>query len=823
MKDEQHNNNWRRIVWLGFFVVLLVFIGVLLKNKLDYFLYVHVEEHVTIQAEIIADAIDSNFQMKLNELESIADNLQEYEDDMQEIMKFLLNDEQSDYTMGVLALGGKAVYGNELNFQEFSGIQESFRGNPAVCYSEGKGLLFTVPVYSGSNIKYVLYRLYEESVLVEEFGLNHNKDEGELLVVDNEGIVIPSANWNAELEEALFGGAREQAFSKIREKMNIATAAAVYDDASEELVYLFVAEIGDTDMYLIGFFPKSAFSEGIAEIEDLVLWVFGLLALIFAIGLAYMFSAEEKVRESNKLRHEKEMAEHANQIKSDFLARMSHEIRTPINTVVGMNEMILRECGNEEIRSYANNIAVASRNLLALINDILDFSKIESGKMKIMETKYELGNVINNAVHMIQFRAEQKNLLFNLDVDEMLPFMLYGDGDRIQQVLLNLLSNAVKYTQSGGFTMTVRGEKTDEETILLEFSVEDTGIGIREEDMERLFQDFERLDMDRNRNIEGTGLGLAISYRLAKQMEGELTVSSEYGKGTVFVFRLPQRIVGRENIGNFKARYGYEQSSKKEDGQKFIAPDAHVLAVDDNEMNLLVVKNLLKKSQIQVTCCMGGTECLEAVRQRHFDMVFLDHMMPGMDGIETVKALRKMQEQEGYTMPVIALTANAIEGVREMYLKAGFDDYLSKPIEVNELEDMLLKYIPKDKCRSNEQYLNPTLGRQYCDNDEELYREVLQMFCNMKEDKKKKLQAYLNTEDWKNYTIQIHALKSTSLSIGAKMLSEQAAELEKAGKQGQIEYINKMHEDTMKLYDQIICEAEAYLQKGIEDETYSCS
>ncbi|MBQ9135006.1 MAG: response regulator [Lachnospiraceae bacterium] len=831
MKSKLGNISWRRGMWMGFFVVLLVLIGILLENRLEVLLNANVEDHVARQAATFAEAVNGNFENKLDELVWIADGLQANEDKIPAVLDFASGDAQNGYTMGVLALGGGAVYGKELDFQTFPAIQEAFRGTPAVCYDKEKGLLFTVPIFSNSNVKYVLYRLYDNSVLPEEFGVSGYDEAGAAIVVDREEIVISSAGWNAEMQQELWDESRAEAFAKIDEKMNIATAAAVYEKYAGEENFLFVAEVGDTSMYLVGFVHKDVFADSISSVKNLVLWVFTLLALFFTISLAYMFSAEEKIRESNKLRQEKEMAEQASRFKSEFLARMSHEIRTPINTVIGMNEMVLRECKDEEIRDYANNSAIASKNLLSLINDILDFSKIESGRLQIVEAEYELGNVVKNAAKMMQFRASQKNLQFDVVVDESLPYKLYGDENRIQQILLNLLSNAVKYTRTGGFVLEVKGQKTAEKEVELEFSVADTGIGIKEEDRKHLFQDFERLDMDTNRNVEGTGLGLAISYRLAKQMKGELTVTSEYGKGSTFTLRLPQYIMEAESIGNYRSKYDYNQVAVKNETGAFIAPSARILAVDDNEMNLLVVKSLLKRVQVQVSCCISGTECLKEIQNGSFDVVLLDHMMPGMDGIETLKELRKMPE--GKDIPVIALTANAIAGVREEYIAAGFDGYLSKPIDAKELEEVLLKYIPQEKCiiadsgdrtetqrngekemyseENEERCLYTETGIQYCGGAEPVYREVLQMFCDMKDDKKAKLLESFDDADWKNYTIYVHALKSTSLSIGGKILSKQAADVEKAGKQGDIAYIQKMHESLMALYDRTVEEAKQYL------------
>ena len=576
-------------------------------------------------------------------------------------------------------------------------------------------------------------------------------------------------------------------------------------------------------------------------IITLVLWVFGLLLLLLAIGMAFLFGAEEKARESDELREAKLLADSANQAKTNFLANMSHEIRTPINAVMGMNEMILRECEDEGIKEYAVNIQSASKTLLALINDILDLSKIEAGKMEIVEDNYKFSQVLNDVVNMIQIKADQKSLAFHVEVDETIPDELYGDEVRIRQIIVNILNNAVKYTKAGSVWLKVTKEAAGED-VLLKIAVKDTGIGIHKEDMDKLFSDFGRLDLKENRNVEGTGLGLSITAKMLKLMKGHLEVESVYGEGSVFTIFLPQKVCGTECIGNFEDNFRHYMQTVKTYQESFVAPDAEVLIVDDNEMNLFVVRSLLKKTKIHITCCNSGESCLEQVKAHKFDVILLDHMMPGMDGIETMKHIKSMEDGLCRETPVIALTANAILGVREMYLAEGFKDYLSKPIDSEKLEVMLRKYIPKDKLLtgaeerqkmsegasvisgepteqiSEEQlsvfdgeYIDIETGMQYCAGSEEMYREFLKMFCDMQAEKKQQIEVCYAKEDWDNYTILVHALKSTSLSIGGRKLSELAKELEKAGKSDSIDFIKAEHENVLKLYDATVQEGRVFL------------
>ncbi len=384
----------------------------------------------------------------------------------------------------------------------------------------------------------------------------------------------------------------------------------------------------------------------------------------------------------------------ASTAKSRFLAQMSHEIRTPINAVLGMNEMILRESEDAEILEYAENISSAGNTLLSLINSILDFSKIEDGKMDIIPVTYDTSSFMNDIVNSIIQRADAKGLKLQLDVDETLPCMLLGDDVRFSQVIMNLLTNAVKYTEKGTVTLSVKNAGRDREKIKIHVAVRDTGIGIKNEDLGRLFESFERLDEIRNRNIEGTGLGISIVTSLLKMMGSKLSVESTYGEGSVFSFTIEQQIVDETPIGDYEKRV--KESSKTKIKDKLIqAPAARVLLVDDNVMNLKVAKNLLKLCGIKPDMVSSGEDAVESMREHVYDIVFLDHMMPVMDGIETLHRLQEEKLIPDKTV-MVALTANAVVGARETYLSEGFADYLSKPMEVKELVGKLKKYLPEE-------------------------------------------------------------------------------------------------------------------------------
>ena len=615
-------------------------------------------------------------------------------------------------------------------------------------------------------------------------------------------------------------------------------------------------------------------------------------------------------------------------MKSDFLANMSHEIRTPMNAVIGMAEMALREELPPAAREYIKQIMASGKTLLAIINDILDFSKIESGKMNINLGEYEPLSIVRDISSVIMTRIGDKNLEFVVDVDPNIPKQLMGDSVRIRQIIINLANNAVKFTKEGCVSLSIGCEKTSDREIMLKVSVRDTGIGIKKEDLGKLFQSFQQVDSKRNRNIEGTGLGLAISKQLVMLMNGEIGVESEYGEGSCFHFEIPQFVINgspsvevshnsshvagllcgnayisdcmkkmleqlqvewvmlrapkdfllldekkaeflfvdidcygskvKEYLSSHSDMTGvlmtgfkekadpglenvlavnkpmhimdvakillheelYDSEEDLEQNFEFIAPQAEVLIVDDNELNLTVAGGILAPLQMKIDKATSGREAIDMIDKRHYDIIFMDHMMPELDGIETTHIIRRFHEEYD-NVPIIALTANVMEEMRSMFLVEGMNDFIAKPIESKVIVDKVKQWLPSDKIQKIEgtggdeeekkkelkaiaekidiQELDIPLALQLA-GSEKLFWQILKEYVRVIPKKAQLIQKKKEEEDWKNYTIEVHALKSASRQVGAVELSELAAEMEKAGKEDNIAFILDHHEELLEKY-----------------------
>lgn len=545
-----------------------------------------------------------------------------------------------------------------------------------------------------------------------------------------------------------------------------------------------------------------------SEKEIVVDVLTGVVVSSASLGVAMYLHFRIYKKQQIFLSQAREEAMEANRAKSTFLANMSHEIRTPINVMLGMNEMILRESESREVVQYAKSVERAGNYLLSLINNILDITRIESKKLDIIEEKFSLRQLVQEVCLIGAKQAEAKNLEFVVDVEETLPKYLEGDALHIKQVILNLINNAVKYTKKGKVFLEVCQEEKQ-----ISFSVKDTGIGIKKEDMEALFDMFMRADIKRHRNIEGSGLGLTIAKELCEQMGGHIQAESIYGKGSNFTVYFPLKDAGTEKIGQWKVVEGEPVQEKR---KKFFASEAQILLVDDSEQNIQVITSLLRRTGVQLDTAASGFECIEKVRNKKYHLIFLDYMMPEMDGIETFHRLKK--EVNGQSVPVIALTADVSTGIHQHFLSEGFSDYLSKPVMWEKLEELLLQWLPaalvsmkngagedwnitekqlldlKQKLKKWDIELSE--GLRLLSGSISQYRKLAELFVEYympnKEQLARSFERLQNTQkEIKNMTGLIHTLKSNARAVGAIELYELSFVMEKKGKIQDVNYINK--------------------------------
>jgi len=533
--------------------------------------------------------------------------------------------------------------------------------------------------------------------------------------------------------------------------------------------------------------------------------------------------------------------EEASSAKSTFLAQMSHEIRTPIHAIMGMNEMILRQSDNKDITEFAQNIDSAGNTLLALINSILDFSKIEDGRMEIVPVRYDTADFINDLINTVSTLAFEKDLNFKASIDRTLPSVLLGDALRLSQVIMNLLTNAVKYTEKGEVVLTMRYDGRMDERALIHVSVKDTGEGIRKEDLKRIFESFERVDEYRNRYIEGSGLGISIVSDILKLMNSSLNVESTYGMGSVFYFTIAQEIVDETPVGDYEKK-SEETKEKSENKPLISAMDAKILVVDDNSMNLKVINKLLGLCDIKPDLVSSGKEAIECMKNKTYDIVFMDHMMPEMDGIVTLHRLKE-EDLIPESTAMIMLSANAIAGSREKYLSEGFDDYLSKPIPLDLLIKMLLKHLDPALVSRKDQALPDPAGTKTASGslpaiegidlekafenmpDKDQLLELFKTFCDMSSSDVKELSAAFEGGVKGNdsnlltlYRVKVHSMKNSAAQIGAAELSLKALELETAAREKNFVYIIDGHDGFVKDYLEMSDRIKAALFGGEDKE-----
>lgn len=531
----------------------------------------------------------------------------------------------------------------------------------------------------------------------------------------------------------------------------------------------------------------------------------------------------------NEIKRVRRQAEKASIAKSEFLANMSHEIRTPMNAIIGLNDIIMEECGDTEIYAHAKDVQSAAKNLLTIINDILDLSKVEAGKMELVYVNYYIKTVTDEIIGMMDMTASQKGLILKYECDETIPCRYSGDDGRIKQILINIISNAIKFTKKGYVRVYITGksgEKEDEEQLI--FCVKDTGCGIRQEDLGKIFEDFRQVDSKRNRSVEGTGLGLAIVKHLVELMKGTIQVESTYGEGTMVTITIPQKIVDKRPISEMPEIPQIEQKVT----DMFTAPGVKVLIVDDNVINRKVARGFLKNYAFDLAEAGSGPEAIELVQATRYDIIFMDHMMPGMDGIEAADIIRRECGENGTAPVMVALTANVMEGMREHFLECGFQDFIAKPLNRKELNQLLLRWVP-EKYRQTEgkeeeiKLINPEdfqidgvdmdVAMQYYSGDEEGFYDLLELYC-MDGNRKTVLLRELAESDILRYQIEVHGLKSVSANIGAVKVSEMAREHENAAAQGDEEFIAEQFPRLMAEYETILENIGEFLERNREEK-----
>ncbi|WP_022763215.1 ATP-binding protein [Butyrivibrio sp. AD3002] len=732
--------------------------------------------------------------------------------------------------IGVMNGESEAVYGERIPPNEYDGLLSSMTGNDGISYMPTGAFLFSHAIIHGDNVAYVVYEICSKSYISKNHSLDIIHNLGNIALMTRDGDeVLPFTNV-AEEDKAFFRSKSVmKTFENIRDNHNLEEVAVEKVKTVKGDMYFYNAQIENTHFMLNGVMKYEDAVGYAAKVPLVVLAVYVTLVLMTTILSFFLIITSVKAGESVELKKAKQEAEDASKAKGQFLANMSHEIRTPINAIMGMGELITRETNDAKLQQYAFSIKNSATQLLTLVNDVLDFSKMEAGKLTLRNDPYYLSSVLTDVNVMIKSRAEGKGLVYQAKVDKTIPDELIGDETRLKQVIVNLLTNGVKYTMAGFVHLTIDTVEKGEDYVDLRISIKDTGMGMKPEDVAKLFNAFERLDEDRNKTIEGTGLGMAIVKQIMDAMETTLEVKSVYGAGSEFSFVIHQKVENWQPIGDYEAAAERVVSKQESYKPSFIAPDARILAVDDTEINLKVLSGLLGPTRIKIDTAISGRQALDLMSANRYDLALIDHRMPEMDGMELLKHIRYDEGNGNHDMPCIALTANVVAGVREMYLRAGFDDYLEKPVSGMRLEEALQKYLPKEKqleyvegdnkednksvsetaepsTESSEikdlqdaGYIDIAAGIEYA-GTEELFIDTLGFFRDAIDKKADEIEELYLGERIEDYTVKVHALKSSARIIGAKDLSEKARLLEEAGKQGNLDYIRDNNSDLLEAY-----------------------
>lgn len=841
MNNGLRYSNNRLMAVLVLFGLVMIGLGFVISQRLDYRINEYGSELVQTEVRDAGKVYSERLMNEMYTMQKISMLLKDEEDEKaEENMNTAISIIENVYRnepgviLGILAADGEAIYGDKLSIDDYEGILTSLHGYNAISYLTTGGVLFSYPVLHGDNVHYVLYKLCSSTYLQKYYGLDGYRRLGKLMLMSNDGnIVVTSSNISTDDVRFYNSRSAQNVFSRLRVRDDVMASAVALEETVDGEQFFYSAEIENSDLFMAGSVSRSEIVSDISFLKATGMGVYYALILLVMILAIYLIIASVKVRESEELKEAKAVAEQASNAKSVFLANMSHEIRTPINAILGMDEMILREYKDPSLKQYAFNIKNAATTLLSLVNDVLDFSRIEAGKISVIPEEYDLSLLVSDIVFMMRERANKKNLYLNVSVNKEMPAKLIGDEKRVKQIIINLVTNAIKYTNEGGTDLIIDYEKIDDETIYFKGTVKDTGIGMKPEDIEKVFNAFERFDEIKNRTIEGAGLGMSIVKQLLNLMEGDIDVKSTYGVGSEFSFRIKQKVESFEPIGEYEKAIEKLIAEKEDYLPSFKAPDIRILAVDDTEINLTVLQGLLKQTLVKIDTCTSGEAALEKLKDNRYDIMLIDHRMPHMDGIELLKKIRSDTSNDNSKSICIALTANVISGSKEMYLREGFNDYMEKPVIAKKLEDLLLKYIPEDKLKTDSyadvesaEALNSDEQAVSCAEDvnwdeierldaegiiniengiefsgtKALFIDTLKFFRDSIDDKADEIEEFYFKDDFDNYRTKVHALKSSAKLIGATKLSEKALALEQAAKINEIDFIRENNYELLSEY-----------------------